>query len=166
MTQRLAVVLLAVVFAACSKAQPSAEQGSDDTAGKPAVQASIDSFHQALRSNDPEALFHWVADDVLMMPPGEAQVRGKEAMRTWYAGFLGQFKTASLVFDNGEIMMGDGWATHAGTYEWTLSPTAGGANVIDRGNYMQVWQRQPGGQWRFAREVYNSSLPPPSGSPK
>jgi ketosteroid isomerase-like protein len=43
-------------------------------------------FHQALRTNDAEALFAYVADDVLLMPPGEVAVRGKNAMRDWYAG--------------------------------------------------------------------------------
>jgi ketosteroid isomerase-like protein len=160
MPERIAMkgfVVLAAVLAGCSNPQPPADSGSDETAAQAVVQAAIDSFHQALRSNDPEAPFHWVADDVVMMPPGEPQVRGKEAMRTWYAAFLGQFKSAALVFDNVETMMGAGWATHAGTFEWTLTPAAGGANVVDRGNFVQVWQRQPDGRWLFAREIWNST---------
>ena len=43
-------------------------------------------FHQALRTNDAEALFAYVADDVLLMPPGEDAVRGKNAMRDWSLG--------------------------------------------------------------------------------
>jgi hypothetical protein len=27
---------------------------------------------------------------------------------------------------------------------------------------MQVWLRQPNGQWRFAREIWNSAVPAPA----
>ena len=155
-----AVAVLTAIIAACSNSQPSADAANDDAAAQVVVQAAIDSFHQALRTNDPEAPLSWVADDVVLMPPGEPQVRGKPAMRTWYAAFVGQYQTASLTFDNGETVMGDDWATHAGTYEWTLTPAGGGANVVDRGNYMQVWRRQPDGRWLFAREIWNSTPSP------
>jgi ketosteroid isomerase-like protein len=39
-------------------------------------------------------------------------------------------------------------------------PVAGGKPLVDRGSYMQVWQRQPDGRWLFSREVWNSSVPP------
>jgi hypothetical protein len=45
-------------------------------------------------------------------------------------------------------------------YEWALQPAAGGSAVVDRGSYMQVWKEQGDKTWRFAREVYNSSVPP------
>ena len=61
-------------------------------APRAAVEAATAAFHQALRTNDAGALFAYVADDVVMMPPGEAPVRGKAAMRAWYAGFLSQFE--------------------------------------------------------------------------
>jgi len=41
----------------------------------------------------------------------------------------------------------------------TVGPVTGGSPVIDRGSYIQIWVQQPDGQWRFAREVYNSSVP-------
>ena len=116
-------------------------------------------FHQALRTNDAEALFAYVADDVVLMPPGEALVRGKSSMRDWYAGFLSEFRTSSLVLTDREVFVSDGWAVELGVFEWGLAPAAGGDPVLDRGNYMQVWTSQPDGQWRFARELWNSSAP-------
>ena len=58
------------------------------------------------------------------------------------------------------MFVGDGWAVELGTYEWGLTPEAGGGAVLDRGNYMQVWKSEPDGQWRFEREIWNSSEPP------
>ena len=104
-------------------------------------------------------MFGYVADDVLLMPPGEAAVRGKSAMRDWYAAFLAQYSTSSLILSDCEVFVGDRWAVELGTYEWGLTPRAGGAALVDRGNYMQVWRSQSDGQWRFEREIWNSSAP-------
>jgi ketosteroid isomerase-like protein len=124
-----------------------------------AVEAATAAFHQALRTNDADALFEYVADDVLMMPPGEPAVRGKGAMREWYAGFLSHYHTTSLTLSDPEVLVGDGWAAELGSYEWGLEPAAGGELVLDRANYMQLWKSQPDGQWRFEREIWNSSAP-------
>jgi uncharacterized protein (TIGR02246 family) len=124
-----------------------------------AFETATAAFHQALRTNDAEALLGYVADDVLLMPPGEDAVRGKNAMRDWYAAFLSQYSTSSLILSDREVFVGDRWAVELGTYEWGLTPLAGGAALVDRGNYMQVWRSQSDGQWRFEREIWNSSAP-------
>lgn len=56
-------------------------------------EAATKAFHEALRTDDADALFMHVDDDVLLMPPGESAVRGKRAMQDWYAGFLSQYGT-------------------------------------------------------------------------
>jgi ketosteroid isomerase-like protein len=120
-------------------------------------------FHQALRTNDFEALFGYVADDVIMMPPNEAPVRDKPAMQTWYRTFLSAFRTTTLILTNREVTVSDGWASELGQYEWGLQSTSGGDPVVDKGNYIQIWKRAPDGGWRFFREIWNSSIPAPAG---
>ena len=75
-------------------------------------------------------------------------------------GFLAQYRTSSLTLADREVLVGSGWAVELGTFEWALQPTAGGSTVVDRGSYMQVWKKQGDKTWLFAREVYNSSVPP------
>jgi uncharacterized protein (TIGR02246 family) len=125
-----------------------------------AVEAATDAFHQALRTNDAETLLAFVADDVVMTPPGEAPVRGKEAMRAWYDAFLSQVRTTSLTLTDKEVFVGDGWGVEGGVHEWVVVPVGGGDPVTDHGNYMQIWKRQPDGRWLFAREIWNSTTPP------
>ena len=147
----------------CAEPKPPASgAGTTASTARQALEAASAAFHDALRTNDANALFSYVADDVVMMPPGEAAIRGKDAMRAWYAGFLAQFRTSSLVLTDREVFLGEGWAVETGTFEWGLEPAAGGAPVIDRGSYMQIWKPQPGGRWTFAREIWNSSVPPPA----
>ena len=149
--------LVCLALAGCAEPRPSSA-AEDTSAMRSAFEAASDSFHRDLRAND-TALFAFLADDVVMMPPGEAVLRGKDAVRTWIIAFLSQYQTSSLTFSNRELFVAGGSAVDVGTFEWTLAPVAGGAPVLDRGNYMQFWQRQPDGQWRFAREIWNSSAP-------
>jgi len=95
----------------------------------------------------------------VMVPPGEAPVRGKDALRAWYATFLSQYRTSSLTLGDRELFVGEGFAVEMGSFEWGLTPAAGGAPVLDHGHYMQVWKQRPDGQWRFEREIWNSSGP-------
>jgi ketosteroid isomerase-like protein len=94
------------------------------TARRAAFEAATAAYHQALRVNDAGALFAYVADDVLLMPPGEDIVRGKNAMRGWCDGFLSYYRTASLVLSNREVFVGEECAVELGTYEWSLTPVA------------------------------------------
>ena len=145
--------------AALSLAAPIGCNGPKATssATRADVERTTAAFHEALRTNDAEKLLSFVADDVVMMPPGEAQVRGKVALRAWYAAFLSQYRTSSLTLGDREVFVEQGFAVEIGSFEWGMIPAAGGTPVLDRGNYMQVWRRQPDGQWRFEREIWNSS---------
>jgi ketosteroid isomerase-like protein len=122
-------------------------------------EAATDAFHQALRTNDADALFAHVAADVVMIPPGEPVVHGERGMREWYAGFLSLYRTSSLTLSEKEVFVGDGWAVELGAYEWGLASADGGATVMDVGHYMQLWRSQPDGRWKFAREIWNSAAP-------
>lgn len=151
----LAPTLAGMLIAGCTGGAP---------ASAAALRTGFDSanvaFHQALRSNDTTSFLDYVADDARMMPPNEAPVIGKDGVRTWMAGFLGQYRTSSLELSEEEVYMGDGWATLVGSYEWGLTPVAGGAPVVDRGHFIQVWHHTAEGQWLFSREIWNSSVPP------
>lgn len=93
-------------------------------------------------------------------PPGEDALRGKEAVRRWYAAFVSAYRTSTLTLSDQEVLVRGDWAVERGTYEWGLRPAAGGDVAVDKGSYLQVWQKQGDGSWKFAREVYNSSIPP------
>jgi uncharacterized protein (TIGR02246 family) len=155
-----AIAFAVVILGGCSGAPPAAVAASAVAADRAAVEASTADFHQALRTNDLETFMSYVADDVFFMPPGEPPVRGRDAVRQWMTGFLAQYRTSSLTLADREVFVGSGWAVELGTFEWALRPAAGGSAVVDRGNYMQVWKEQGDKTWRFAREVYNSSVPP------
>ena len=163
MIRRNLLLTIPVVIAAtaCMNEKSSTADTTATGSIRAAVERTTAAFHEALRTNDSTKFYSYIADDALMIPPGEAPVRGIDAMHSWYAGFLSQYHTSSLRLGEREVFVGDGWATELGSYEWGLKPPAGGAEVVDRGHYMQVWKQLPTGEWRFAREIWNSAAPPP-----
>jgi uncharacterized protein (TIGR02246 family) len=150
-----AASLLAVLVVACSS--PSRP---DDAALEAGVDSAAERLLTALRTNASDSLMALMADDVVLMPPGEAVLKGKAAVRNWYDQLLTQLRTDDLTITHREVLIGGEWATELATFEWTLTPVGGGAPVTDRGTYVQVWRREADGRWLFARELWNSTVPP------
>jgi len=159
MATRSAYLLTVLAAVACSGQTPGPE-----TLDRAALQAGVDSAANrlltALRANASDSLMVLMADDVVLMPPHEAVLKGKATVRAWYDQFLTQLHTSSLTITDREVLMGGEWATELAGFEWTLVPVAGGPAVIDRGSYMQVWHRESDGRWLFSRELWNSTTPP------
>jgi ketosteroid isomerase-like protein len=154
-------MILSVATIACSRTEPAQNSAQDD-----AHQAGVDSaatrLLAALRTDSPDSLLALMAEDVIIMPPGEPVLKGKAAVRTWYEQFVKQMRTSSLNITDRELLISGDHATEVAGFEWTLVPVAGGQQIVDRGSYIQVWKRQPDGRWVFSREVWNSAAPPPA----
>lgn len=128
------------------------------------VDNAADRLLTALRANDADSFMVLLADDVVLMPPNEPTLKGKAAVRAWYDRFLTQLRTSQLTITDREVLAGGEWATELATFEWVLAPVGGGAVITDRGSYVQVWHHEPDGRWLFAREIWNSTTQPVSGS--
>ena len=50
-----------------------------------------------------------MAEDVVIIPPNEAVLRGKAAVHAWYEQFLTQMRTSSLTITNREVFIGGDW---------------------------------------------------------
>lgn len=161
---RCAYLLTFLATLACS-GRPAPEM-SNAAALRAGVDSVADRLLTALRTNASDSLLVLMADDVILMPPNEPVLKGKAAVRDWYDQLLTQLRTSNLAITEREVLIGDGWATELATFEWTLAPVAGGPAVTDRGNYVQVWHREPDGRWLFARELWNSTTPAVISSPR
>jgi len=142
----------------CASPKPN-PAGNERDVAHAQVDSAANRLLSALRSDSPDSLLALLADDVIIMPPNESILRGKPAVRAWYEQFVRQMRTASLEISNRELVVGGDYATEVAQFAWTLVPVAGGAQVVDRGSYMQIWRRLPDGRWVFSREVWNSSAP-------
>ena len=127
---------------------------------------SIDKSHQAwldaMKANDAQALGWLVTEDAVLMPPNQPVVVGRAAVIDWFAGVVKQARTTGVVVPQREVIVAGDWAIERGSFTWTVAPTAGGAPIEDRGNFLAIYQRQTDGAWRVTRNIWNSTLPAPA----
>jgi uncharacterized protein (TIGR02246 family) len=113
----------------------------------------------ALNRGDADAWVAAFSEDAVQMPPNEPANTGGDAIRSWTQAFLNQFSTQfSLSVE--ELRMAIDWAFERGTYTILLSP-GGGEAMQDVGKYITIYQRQPDGSWKMARDIWNSNGPAP-----
>lgn len=114
----------------------------------------------ALNDGDADAWAACFTDDGVQMPPHFANNIGKNAIRGWGRGFLSMFSCRfSLSVE--EVRVAADWAFERGHYKMSMTPKAGGPAVEDNGKYITVYERQPDGSWKIARDIWNSDQPLP-----
>lgn len=114
----------------------------------------------AVNAGDAEAWVAQFTDDGVQMPPNAPTNVGRTMIGSWSRAFLDQFRLKfSLAVD--EVRVLGEWAFERGDYTISLNPKAGGPTMQDIGKYITIYQRKPEGTWRMARDIWNSSNPPP-----
>ena len=119
------------------------------------IAARRSDFVTALNDANIDALLQMVTGDHVAMPPNEPTISGLEATEaSWRQGF----GAASLhvTFFPGELQVTGDWAFDRFTWTVDTTPTGGGERVRDEGKSIWIWQRQSGGTWKVAREIWNS----------
>jgi ketosteroid isomerase-like protein len=154
-----------IASSACTRRsdQSRAEDGAALRAG---FDTAATRLLAGLRADNADSVLTLMADEVMIMPPNEPVLKGKAAVAAWYQQLLTQVRTSSLTISDREVTIGGDYATDISSFEWVLAPVAGGEPITERGTYMQLWHRGPGGQWLMSRELWNSlaPLPTPAGS--
>jgi ketosteroid isomerase-like protein len=102
-----------------------------------------------------------VTDDFALIPPNDPGARGTDGIRTWFAGTFGAFSIAELEFPTTELHIGRDLAVRHYTYDWTLTPDAGGEPIRDLGDGLYVYERQTDGSWLISYDLWTSSEPLP-----
>ena len=123
--------------------------------------------HQWSQStNDVDKFLSYYAPDAAVYPPGMPIAKGTAPIREAFTkmrsmpGFSLQWNaTAATVSGAGDL----GYTT--GTYRMSVNdPT--GTPMPERGKYVAVWKKQPGGQWKVAEDIFNADTPPPVSAAK
>jgi uncharacterized protein (TIGR02246 family) len=125
-----------------------------------AIDRVRDAHVAALNAGDAEAWVAQFTDDGVQMPPNAPANVGRTMIGSWSQAFLAQFRLQFALAGDEVRVLGE-WAFERGGYTISLHPKAGGSPMQDRGKYITVYQRTPGDTWRMARDIWNSSSPPP-----
>jgi ketosteroid isomerase-like protein len=165
---RLVLLPLALVVA-CTQpgATPGAETQADTRAANQAATqadtAAIDDLRQqevaAVSSGD--TTLAYMADDIVIMPPGQPAVVGIPAARAWLGDFLRQFR-ASVSYGNTAVTFAGDLAVERYSGTLTLTPVAGGQQMTETLKGLHVYRRDGTG-WKMIYDVWNSDAAPASG---
>ena len=154
----LASFLALVPLFGCAPGEtPTTPSANTKTAG---IRELVEQSVNALNAGDVDTLLALHTDDAVILKPHQPAEIGKPAMRSSLEALFQQFKvdeTRSI----SEIQVAGEWAFAWGTYRSKLTPRSGGAPSVETGKYVEVLRKSPGGDWKLARTIWNTSDPRP-----
>lgn len=101
-----------------------------------------------------------VTEDVVLIPPNQPEVVGREALEAWVSSLFEAIEVEEASATVDEVRVAGDWAVSRGT--WQMSGSAGGAPMSDTTRYVLIWERH-NGSWKIAYDLWNSSLPADGG---
>ncbi|MGE5860260.1 MAG: YybH family protein [Ignavibacteria bacterium] len=110
-------------------------------------------FIEEFRNGDSVALgSHYWPDAELFFPTGEP-IKGKDIISGW--GSTINMGLRDITLTTTDIMGDENFIIETGIVEFR----DGKKSLVDKGNYVVVWQ-QRNGEWKLYRDIGNSSMPP------
>jgi ketosteroid isomerase-like protein len=123
-------------------------------------------WSNAAAAKDLQQTIAYYSDDAIVLPPNAASATTRDAIRKLWKGLLASpglviaWNPARVeISDSGEM------AYISGTYELTMNDAAG-KPIHDRGKYLEVWKKQPDGNWKCSADMWNSDLAPSPAAPE
>jgi uncharacterized protein (TIGR02246 family) len=163
----LAIALAVGVVAGCSRADtPAADSAAvvaaapaaDPAADEAAIRAVNAEWFRIFNTHDAAALAALYADDAVLMMPGAAMVRGRDAIKAAYEKDMAAMAKAGLTNNLGN----DSQIAASGDLAYesnTFSATDKAGKVVDSGKYLTVFAKRDG-KWMIVRDTWNSDTPP------
>jgi len=120
-----------------------------------AIEQLFEGFAKAFTDGDVETLRSFYTDDVLVIPPGQKSVSGRDAVvdQLWSPVFDAFDVDAELPID--EIQAEHEWRFVRGTYRLRLVPAGGGEPLVEEGRYIDMVRKDADGVWKIARAIWN-----------
>lgn len=152
------LLAVAVLVTACMPVSPVAQVNAQSQPEEPDMDAIWAEYSDSLMAGDAERWGQLWLEDGVQMPPGAPPNIGKEAILANLAAGLGQVSYEDFVINNEEVTVSGDLAVVRGTYATNLVPKGGGGPLPLDGKYMSVLKRQPDGEWKLFRDIFNSNV--------
>jgi ketosteroid isomerase-like protein len=151
---KIAVVALCVgaLLASCRTGEPARPSLEEDLA---AIEAFNQAYLKAINDEDIAALSALTTEGHIMLMPGRAPLIGKAANDEANGRAFEQFDFVETWTPVETVVSGD-WAYQRGTFTVIATPKAGGERRELKGNFLRIYERQPNGEWRMTRDMFNS----------
>ena len=152
-----AVLLAAGLFAgvACRSAEPpGGKSAAPDGASLRPIEALRDAFVKAHNDGDAGRLAGLFTDDAVYVPADDATCEGREEIAAYLQSVLEE-TPSSLEFDVKETRILGDWAFERIDVTVVVPDPATREEWEVWARYLWVLKRQPDGEWRIARLIYN-----------
>ncbi len=119
------------------------------------------SFAKATAERGAEGWGAYFAEEGRLLSDGQAEIRGREAIRQAVEPFLSATGTSLTWEPEGARLAASGdlgytWGTYVST-----QPGADGEPEVERGRYLTIWRRQADGSWKVELDMGNDLPPAP-----
>jgi len=115
-------------------------------------------WSKAAAAKDLERTVAYYSEEAIVLPPNATSAATKETIRNVWKDLLAA-PGLVITWKPTKVKLGSSGdlAWVSGTYELTMNdPNGKPAN--DRGKYLEVWEKQPDGDWKCAADIWNSDL--------
>lgn len=136
---------------ACS--QPAAEGSSERDAA--AIRSAHAALDDAARRGDYSGWAGLLTQDAVIMAPGRPAIQSEREMRALFDARPESLEGGAEIL---EVEVRGDLAFVRGRYR--LRGIGPGGRIEDDGKMLEVWRRQPDGDWRLARDIWNSDRTP------
>lgn len=114
---------------------------------------------KAFNEGDAAAIAIHFTDDAYLMAPGKPAAKGRAAVQAYYESIFAEYTTQleshyEQVEVSGNLGYGRGFA------RVTLVPRKGGAPLVSTAKYLNILEKQPGGQWKTTHDIWNGNEVP------
>ena len=146
----LALACLALGVSACD--QPQRPSYEEDLAAITAFNAR---YLGSINDEDITTLSSLTTEGHVILIPNRAPIVGKAANDEANGSAFERFNFDETWTPVETVIDGD-LGFQRGTYTTVATPKDGGERRELRGNFLRIYQRQPNGEWRMTRDMFNS----------
>jgi ketosteroid isomerase-like protein len=130
-----------------------------DTKAEQALREADAAWSKAAESKDLDKTVSYYSADATVLPPNASAATTKEEIRKIWQDMLASPGLAiSWKATKVEVAKSGDLGFVSGTYELTMND-ASGKPVIDKGKYVEVWEKKADGKWKCGTDTWNSDLP-------
>ncbi len=155
----LSLFILLSITACAPAAEEAVEEATTTEADLNAISEVREQEMAAINAANVEGFLTVLTEDVIVMPPNEPAINGKDAVESWTQSLLDQFAVQADYTASDIVVAGD-WAFEHFSGNWTLTPNAGGEPIAETFKGIHIYQRQADGSWKIAWDTWNSDNPP------
>ena len=152
-SRTLALACLALGVSACD--QPQRPSYEEDLAAITAFNAR---YLGSINDEDIATLSSLTTEGHVILMPNREPIVGKQANDAANGGAFERFDFDETWTPVETVIDGD-LAFQRGTFTTIATPRGDGERLEVSGNFMRIYQRQPNGEWRMTRDMFNSSTP-------